>query len=61
LPPLICLMAAGILMLAERYYWVLGILGGMAVYLGAFARGADERWSRNGGRWKVDFPPGCCC
>jgi len=34
-PPLICLMAAGILMLAERYYWVLGILGGMAVYLGA--------------------------
>ena len=34
-PPLICLTAAGILLLAERYYWVLGIIAGMVVYLAA--------------------------
>jgi len=33
-PPLICLTAAGILVLAERYYWALGIVVGMVVYLG---------------------------
>jgi hypothetical protein len=32
-PPLICLIAAGILLLAERYVWVLVILGGMVAYL----------------------------
>jgi hypothetical protein len=32
-PPLICLAAAGILLLAERYFWVLGIIGGMVLYL----------------------------
>jgi hypothetical protein len=30
-PPLICLAAAGILLLAERYYWAVGIVAGMVL------------------------------
>jgi hypothetical protein len=32
-PSLIALVAAGILLLAERYYWVAGVIGGLVLYL----------------------------
>jgi hypothetical protein len=32
-PPLILLATAGILVVAERYYWAIGLLAGMVVYL----------------------------
>ncbi len=53
-PPLICLLAAGILLVAERYLWVLAILFGMVLYLGVLLLVqviAEPEWAP----MKVDF------
>jgi hypothetical protein len=53
-PTLICLTAAGILLLAERYYWVVTVLVGMVAYLGILLA---VQWIFEPEWWpmKVDF------